>query len=198
MADLVTISQTIGAETSKAQQALAWLRDTFQVVDQASLDRAAELVKAAKARWKDLEAERVKITRPMLEAKNAVDDLFRPAKELYSEAETVLKGKIGAYHAQVEALRIATMQQSAAEYQAGGTPTLAIPEPATAKGVSVRHVWAFNIKAPDLVPREFCSPDPAKIKAAIWYADTPHKPPNDIPGVEFYLADQVTVRTGGK
>lgn len=196
MADLMKIQAEIAPEQTKVSQVLAWLRDVFMVVDQATLDQAGTLVKSAKERWKDLETKRTSITKPLLEAKRGVDQLFKPVLDQYAEAEQVLKAKIGAYAAQREAERAAAMQASAAEYQAGGTPTEMIPEPPKTAGITTRQLWDFTVELPDLVPRELCSPDPDKIKAAIWYADSPHTPPQPIAGVKFFLRDQVTVRTG--
>lgn len=86
------------------------------------------------------------------------------------------------------------MQAVSARLAAGEVPTDVIPEPAHVKGVSVRSKWAFEIMDPDAVPRELCSPDDKKIDAAIAYADTEHTPPQPIPGVRFYLRQDVRVR----
>jgi hypothetical protein len=196
MADLIQLQTEMAPEQVKALAALAWLRDTFQIVDQDTLDKAGELVKAAKGRWKELEEKRTAITKPLNEAKRGVDKLFKPVLDLYAEAEGILKTKIGAYAAQVEIQRAEIMTASALEHAAGGTPTEAIPEPAKTQGVSTRQVWDFRVDDPDLVPRELCSPDPEKIRKAIWYVDTAKRPPQSIPGLSFFLQSHVTVRTG--
>lgn len=195
MANLVQLKEEIVPEQTTLQQRLAWIRDVFQIADQPTYDQAGGLAKAAKARWKELEDKRTGITKPLLEAKRNVDALFKPLQDAYLEAETLLKTKIGAYAARVEAERAQAMQRSAEEYAAGGTPTDVIPEPAKTAGVSTKQVWDFTVENPDLVPRELCSPDPEKIRAHIWYADTPKTPPRPVPGLAFVLKNQVMVRT---
>lgn len=155
---------------------------------------AGELIKCAKANCKRLDERRTAITKPLLASKRQIDDLFSPALNALKEIEQVLKGKIGAYTLKQTVALAQAMQVSAATYAAGGTPTDIIPEVATTKGVSTKVSWDFEVVNPDLVPREFCTPDRTKIAQAIWYADSPHKPPQPIPGVVFNLRTSVTVR----
>lgn len=194
MADLAKLQQELTPETTAAGRSLELLR-AWNIGSLEQMTQAADVLKATKRKIKDLDDKRTGITKPLLEAKRRIDDLFMPAITAYKEAERILKTKIGAYAAEREQERAAAMQQAADQYAAGGSPTDPIPEPARVQGVTTRQVWDFRVEEPDKVPRELCSPDPTKIKEAIWYADTPHNPPQAIPGVVFYLRDDVRVRT---
>ncbi len=196
MADLLKLEREMGPERSQTLDWLTWLRDVFQIVDGDSLDKGATLVKSAKARWNELEAKRKELTGPLLDVKKGIDALFKATQDPLAQVEKVLKDKIGAFAAQERAKRIQAMQVSAEVYQAGGTPTDLIPAPVQVQGITAKQVWRFTVVEPDLVPRDLCSPDPAKIKDRISYADTPERSPQPIPGLSFHLEDQVAVRTG--
>ena len=57
--------------------------------------------------------------------------------------------------------------------------------------VGTRDVWKFLVENPELVPRQFCSPDERKIRAHVAaYGD---KQP--IAGVNIFADVQVSVRT---
>ncbi len=180
-------------ETQEAQWCLERVK-ALEILTPEDFTLAAELAKGARANWKRLDERRTAITKPILDSKRRVDDLFKPALVALKEIEDTLKDKIGAYTSSQRKAQEAEMMTSAAEHQAGGMPTFEIREVPTAKGVSVQEHWDFEIVNPDLVPREYCSPDPAKIRAAIWYADTPRNPPRPIPGIEFKSKIATVVR----
>jgi len=170
---------------------------SLTISDDSDFEFVGGLLKDAASSWKTLEARRTEITQPMLAAKRRVDDLFKPALDSLKEIQRLLKEKIAAYTEAQRAAQVEAMHASAAQFVAGETPTAAIVEVAEVKGVSVgRSYWVAEVEDADLVPRELCSPDPAKIERAIWYADTPQTPPRPIPGLRFRLKTDVTVRTG--
>ena len=191
--DLAAVRAELDPERSGVDQALTWLRDTFQITDENSLAEAGKMLIQAKSRWGELEGRRTALTKPLLAVKRGIDDLFSPVLRSLSDTEAILKAKIGGYTAAIEAQRRTLMQQSAAEFQAGGTPVAIIPEPARTAGVSVRFVWDFEVTEPDAVPRDLCSPDAAKIKNSIWYADTGN-PPRPVQGIRFFQREQVSAR----
>lgn len=185
--------------TELIQEAQSWQATearvrSFAVATADDLDTAARWVKAAKASWKALEDKRKGITRPLLEAKNAADALFKPSQDALLGIEQHLKSEIANYHARIERERAAVMTAAAVSIARDEIPTAIVPEAARVEGITVKEYWDFDVIDPDAVPRELCSPDPEKIRAMIWYADTPHKPPQDIPGVRFFLKGRVTVR----
>jgi hypothetical protein len=188
MVNLTTIEKGLEPERTGLEQVLVWLRDTFQVTDDASYQWAAEQTLAAKRRFKELEAERTAITGPLLIAKAGVDALFKPVTSALSAVEEALKEKIATFVRQREEERRAVMAASAAEYAAGGTPTAIIPAPAQVEGIAVRKVWDFEITDPRLVPRDLCKPDERLIRLCIQDGD------REIPGVRIFQRDQVSAR----
>jgi len=166
----------------------------FIVTDEASADYAASMIKQARAILKSKEEERKTITGPLLAAKNATDAYFKPATQAIQTIIDHYKGEIGRFKAERERERVAVLTQSAAEIAQGIVPTAPIPAPVHVQGTTIKAVWDFEITDALAVPRELCSPDEAKIRQAIWYADTEHTPPRDIPGVRFFLRERVTVR----
>jgi hypothetical protein len=54
------------------------------------------------------------------------------------------------------------------------------------KGVSIRYAYKFRVVDPDVVPREFCSPDNQKIGKQTFGTE--------IPGVEWFEEPIVTSR----
>jgi hypothetical protein len=170
-------------EADTSADALTELR-ALEIQTQEDLTFAGDFLVAVKARWKELEAKRTAITRPILDAKRKVDELFQPVLAPLAAAESVLRQKIGAYTVERE--------RAAGEAMRALTP-IAPPEPP--KGISVKSAWDFVIEDESLVPREFWSVDPEKIRAAIGYADTIHVLPYPIPGVKFLLRGRVMVRT---
>lgn len=192
MSDLKLYQAEIAPEQVQVDEALARLR-SFEITDEAALDWAADLLRNAKTRAKELDERRKEITGPILLAKAGIDGLFKPLISRYEQAEGILKGKIADWTNRVEAQRRAVMVASAEEFAAGGTPTALIPEPARAEGISVRKVWDFEITDGTLVPRDYCSPDAKKIRAQV---PSEGQPP-EIPGVRFFQRDQVAARTKG-
>ncbi len=178
------------SEAAGNADALAPL-EALEITSAADLAFAGELLTSAKSRWKELEEKRTAITRPINEAKRQVDALFAPAQEPLKRAEGILKAKIAAYTiAQQAAQTEAMLAVSAGEAGA----TLVVPS-APPPGVSVRSVWDFEVTDDAAVPRELLSVDEAKVRKAIWYADTERAAPRPIPGLRFFLRGKVTVRT---
>lgn len=178
--------------TTESAQALAIARDA-QVRSPEALEWAGGATKHAKD-WIDyLDAEREKLTRPLLDQKNKVDDVFMPAIKNWREVERDLKSKIGQYHGAQRAEQERVMRESAQVYAQGGIPTQIVPVVVSTEGVGVRETWDFEIVSPMLVPRELCSPDPAKIESRrqVEMANT-NEPPN-IPGLRFFKTQQVRV-----
>lgn len=190
---LTTAQQEVSAEQGQIKNSLDFVA-TFMITSAEDFTFAGECVRDAKANWKRLEARRTAITGPLNAALASVNDLFRAPLASLAQIERVLKGKIGAYTAAQEAERSAVMNRSAAHFAAGGTPTEIIPVRPETPGVSVKAQWDYEIEDPDLVPREYCSPDVKKLNARVAMADTARTPPRPIPGLRFFLHQAVRVR----
>lgn len=197
---LIPISTEVHAElateATETTQAMALLQ-AFEIANDDDLAYAGNVVKTVKERWKALEAKRTAITAPMNKALQAVQDLFNPIQHPLKAAEAVLKQKIGAYTLAQRAAQEASMQAAAEAIRTGGdaAPHVAALAPvASVAGASVKPVWDWHIWDPDGVPRHLCSPDPAKIAAAM-PKDVRQELAPQIEGVRVWVRGHVTVRT---
>lgn len=172
------------------------MAERFEIKTPAQYALAAEELSAVKARAKELESQRMAITRPLDVAKKNVMDLFRAPLALLDRAETIYKDRLKAFAA--EQARIAAEErlrleaaadeerkrltdQAAAEQAAGNTGVAAVleqmgamiiaPEPASAvpkvDTLSSRESWSFEIENEAVIPREFLSVDLRKIRAIV-------------------------------
>lgn len=178
--------------THESAQALAIARDA-QVRSPEALEWAGGSTKYAKDMIDYLDAEREKLTRPLLDQKNKVDEVFMPAIKNWREVERDLKSKIGQYHGAQRAEQERVMRESAQVYQQGGIPVAPVPVVVSTDGVGVREAWSFEIVNPVLVPRELCSPDPEKIELRRAVVMSTSNEPPSIPGIKFYRTTQVRV-----
>lgn len=194
------VQDELTAEAAQTSQAMKLL-ESFEIRNEDDYTFAGELLKKAKEQWRALEERRTEVTKPLNEALRAVNGWFKPAQEPYKQAEHILKQKISAYLLAQRAANAAAMQAAAQAAQAGDAGqaaqhVAALVEAPRVQGVSMREVWDFEVVNLDEVPREFLCLDEAKVRAAIWYADTEKTPPRPIPGLRFFLKGQVSVRAG--
>lgn len=191
-ADLVPVGvkDDLQRNGARIESALAYLEArTITTGDDAKW--ANDRLHDVKAQWKLLEERRTTVTKPLHAALREVNGWFKPVQSALEKAEQILKGKLGDYMRATTAAREVAML----EVSAGNNEALAATAPAAPlEGIGVREVWDFDVTDPDAVPRELCTPDPAKIKKAIWYANTPTKEPRPIPGISFRRRSQVSVR----
>lgn len=177
-------------QSATAEEWLGLLRN-FVVQSDEQQEQIAGVLRDVKTRYKLIEDKRTEITKPLNQALRAVNDLFRPPKQRFEELEALLKGKITAYldakhRANEERLRQVAAAQTPAMAQLGLATVSPVAPPT---GVTVRKVWKYEITDPDLVPREYCSPDPKKIAAA-------DPSTAEIPGVRFFQEQVVSARSG--
>lgn len=162
--------------------------------DDATNENAAKVLRLVKARMKALEAQRVAITKPLNDALRAVNDLFRPPREKFEDIEKMLKDGISDYlrrkqEKNDQAIQTAAVAPTAPQAQLALSELRPIEVP---KGISTREVWKAEVVDPDAVPREYCSPDPKKIKA---YLDSLRGDPS-MAGVRFTKESIVAARAG--
>ncbi len=162
-------------------------------ITMANMALVGDILKKVKAQAKYLKSRQDAITRPLREAEKGIRDLFRPGLDALEEAERHLKAGIGvAERAHHEANRQAALEAQAALQQgsalAAAIASSNIAPAVPVQGITTREVMQFAVVDPNLVPRELCSPDEAKIRAAIALGV------REIPGVQIAIGTQVTVR----
>lgn len=90
---------------------------SLSIESQTDLDNAAELVKATKRRYKEIDDLRKGMTEPLNELKRKIMDLFRPVLDNLKNTESVIKGSINTFtlkeiqRVQQEEIRAAMMAE---------------------------------------------------------------------------------------
>lgn len=173
---------------------LAHAREASPIVDDLSVENevdqefAAEILRDVKESIRQVEEKRKEITVPLNNALNAVNGLFRPAREALEALEKGLKQKIAGYLERKELANRAALELAAKsdEVEEAQQALALVDQSGPPKGVSVRYVWKFRVVDAELVPREYCSPDAKKIGA--------FDPGSAIPGVEWFQEPVVASR----
>lgn len=195
-AELLAVAPETANEASAAGTAAQRTLDQLRAmpVTQANMDLVGAILVDVKTKYKELDARLKSITAPMRAAEKSVRDLFRPALNALAEAEAVLKKGIADAQRAQWAQNQEMQQKAQAALAVGDARGAALAVHAleavvSPAGVNVREVVAFRVIDPALVPRELCSPDDAKIKAAVAAGY------REIPGVLIGLESVVSVRT---
>lgn len=137
--------------------------------------QAAGVLRAIEAQRRELDEARKAITRPQMEAKRAADALFKPALDALESASKKLRGAMLIFEESAHVARVAASRMG----------DMLPPPAAMPAGVSVVGKRKARLVDGSLVPREYCSPDMAKIEAA--------GEARPIPGVEWYTLGSVRV-----
>lgn len=169
---VLAIVEPIRAEAASMVPQLAGL----VISSQSMCDKAGALLVATKAKSKALEAERTKVTKPLLDAKKAIDGWFKPAKAALAAVEQALKTGLAGYVTAQEQARIDALQLG------NHDAALAVAPAVMPAGVSTRTTWKYEILDPAAIPREYLAIDSAKIQAHV----TAHKSQTSIPGIRAY------------
>lgn len=173
--ETITITRPDEAALSRTAAAALAMVESFEVTDVATFELAAEELTSIKKRATKLDEQRKAITKPLDEAKAATMALFKPAIEVLTKAEGILKGKMlnwqqeearKAAEARAEAERLAQaardrLAAEAEKLEAEGNvgeaavkrtvaelvvaPAAAIAEPAKVAGVSTRTAVDFEV-----------------------------------------------------
>lgn len=168
----------------------------FEINSLEDQEFAVDLIRELKVKHDGLEAVRTSITKPMNEALNAVNALFRPARQLLEEGEKILKQKISVYVAAREKENRLALQ-AAAEAQTVEEASAAISEVEVGgkvRGMSTSYKWRAEVFRPEMVPNEFLSPDMNKIEASMKASVEVSGEPMPIPGVRFHKEPVISVR----
>lgn len=177
----VPVTQALTVEAATVQKIAVDLSQ-YPIHGQAELDALAGVAVQAKARLAFLEESRKAETRPHQAETKRIQDLYRAPESAYAAVLLAVTQRLSWHHADTrraqEAAQLAAASQFAqaqaapeqapALLQAAHQTLAAAPAPAAAAGIQFRKRWTHAIENPELVPRELCSPDPAKIRA--WVA----------------------------
>lgn len=156
MEPLDTTLALAARETESVPTIAAWA-SSVRVLDQSSADLAGRTIRDLELEAQALDEKRTSITRPILEAKRRVDEVFMPPIKALRGAAAKLREALSAY--------VALTDRRAISAVATGT---AVPEIVTGiEGVHVTRGLSFEIRDVDALPREYLRPDEDKIAEAI-------------------------------
>jgi hypothetical protein len=171
----------------------------FQITNQEQLTWASEQLLAVKRKYKGFDEQEKSATKPINDSLKTIRGWFRAVKDPLAQLEHLLKNKIGSYEIAQRAEQRKALVAATESFQRGDQSTglallAAVPERAVTPttGVSSRAVVKFEILDPALVPCEFCSPDPAKLRAAVALGGKDVV----IAGVRVYEEMQISGRVG--
>jgi len=207
----VPVINTAKADEAVKEAALC-LSDvkTIAIRNPEQLKNAGDVSNKIKTRIKELNAERLELTRPLDEVKAKIMDKYRPAVEQLTQAQRLIDGVISDYLA--EQRRIQQEQQRKAEEEARKereraeakakewaakgnekkaeewldkseaviAPVIQAPD-TKAAGISTREDWDFEITDANLIPRDYLIPDDKAIRAVVKAT----KGKKEIPGVKI-------------
>lgn len=177
--------QAQGAQFSKALEEYK----QFQITNQQTYDFACEQLREVSTKRKDFAAQEKTATQPINSALSVIRGWFKTVDEPLKSIEQLLKQKIAAYTAAEQDKNQAKLNEAAALFQQGqGTEGLKLMTQvqaapvAKAAGVSTVKRITFRYTDEKLVPREYCAPVDALIRAQVKLSGLQTK----IPGVEVY------------
>ena len=99
----VSVTVPVGLDAGPKQMLAA--AQSYAIDCPEMYEAAAEDLKAVKTKWKEIEAKRTEIVKPLNEAVKAVNNLFRAPLDYLTQAEGVLKGALLTYDNEQERIR---------------------------------------------------------------------------------------------
>lgn len=177
--DIAEFNPEVWAQEAANVQDFLFQYQGLEVVDDETFALANDIIKACKNRIKQVIEKREGYTKPI----DAIKSLFMDNQKAICKP---LEGTVERFEGQVKAYYFAKLQRIADEQkrldaealkQAQSehkteivVPVLAKPAATTRGGyatTTIKDHWIGEIIDAALIPAEFCSPDPKKIKAAI-------------------------------
>lgn len=200
--DVESNAEQIAITLKVKQEALASKQlyekvQAFVIHDQQGIDIAAAIVKDVKLRWKEIEAKRKEITKPLQAALKSVQALFKEPLDYYASVEGLLKEKIVDAQTRARAAQDAAMQAVQQAHQAGNWQQTSLAmelvqgaDITTPAGIQARSSWDFEVVDAAQVPSQFWQINTAALGAFV--RET--KGTVAIPGVRVFEVQSVAVR----
>lgn len=182
-------------QATKALQAA----EALTIKTEKDAESATDILSKIKTVGKMIKERKEQITKPLSEALNSARDLFKPIEQNHAEAERIIKGKLLNWQ-EAERKRIEKETVKVVDKMESGKMST---EKAVAKiedigevktsvtgkvgQISTREVPKYRVTNEEIIPREFCSPDMAKIKKALDAGI-------QVPGAEKYYEKVISAR----
>lgn len=187
----MSVRDKAAGDLLKKEETLTALR-ALPIRNQGEIDSADDILRDIKKRLSWWKKTKTTCRKPFNEKLEEVSSWCNPPIEFYSEAERIVKVRIRDGREELEKTRKALLQQVEAAHQAGDAhrvqavvQSAVVAETHLPKGMYQTKHFSFQVNAPDMVPRQFCSPDDKKIRAYIDACDGRV----DIPGVTVWPDD---------
>jgi DNA polymerase III alpha subunit (gram-positive type) len=182
------------------------------VADQESYEDAEVILKRLTSGSNKLEAFRKKFAQPFLNATRQIKQIADDARSPMEKEKIRLKGLMQTFYLEQERKRQAEIEAQAAEQArllaeqeaqdadnpfneevkqkiVEQTPVVPVTPTVNRTMSNVVKTWVFELENPNNVPREYCSPDPVKLGAAIKKGGL-----RTIPGVRIFEKTDVRSR----
>lgn len=177
------------AQQEKDGKAVVEVCKTVSVEGHADLAQVSICAQEIKAQLKVVLALEKEATAPLATALSRIRDLCRPAKQVWADAEHLLRAHLEAAALRQEARNRAAQAEVAVLVAQGADPTAAIAKMThitDLQGVSLRLRWRAVVKDVMLLPEAYVVrlPYEKKLKEHCATAQGA-EPPSPIPGVEF-------------
>jgi hypothetical protein len=163
-----------------------------EITSQLNFEQAEILLKKITVTSNKAEKLRKQFAKPFQDFAKKIKKTSDEARQILELEKQRLKNLMAGYlKAEEEKREQAFMESISSESFFSDTPEPAviIPEEPVKLMTSSRKVWKFEIIEPELVPRNFCSPDESKIRAYL----KENKDGANMPGVRFF--EELTVQS---
>jgi tetratricopeptide (TPR) repeat protein len=220
--ELVNVDQETQALAERAPMLIESAK-SFLCNSRDAFLEAAERLRNVKRLHKSLEEKRVSVTGPINEALRTLNAWFRLPLDHLTSAENIYKQKMGEFEsaeqqreraenakreAEAREQREELERRAAAAAAKGNTEKAqalvqkaaeVIPEradiiPPKAKGMGFGEAWDFTITDASLLPREYLTPDLAKIRLMVKALKNKEHAERQIPGITVTSRAAVSVR----
>lgn len=168
------------------------------VTSQVLMEDALLIVREIENLKKTVEAKRKELVAPLNASVKEVNDYAKQINSPLLEASTHIRSKLIAWEQKLERERrdaaAALQKEKDAAELFGQDFTEQLPLKAKEKEIKdhrvtgTRKEWTFEITDPNLVPREYCIPDPKLLRAAVLIGK------RQIPGLNIFEQTKITIR----
>lgn len=197
MSDLLPILVSADLRAELAEAKVVGTLDGFvvQTAEQAAV--VADIQRDAHRHLKDWNEKRLTVTRPLDQAKKAVDALFKPITEPLERVKKHCQDLLTDWERRKRQLELAARQEAARLSAAGNVPAaaaiVAAAKPAPQQDYGVTWVWQAKLVDARQAPVEWLALNDAAGEYCDRYKASEAIP--DVPGVEFERVPRQRVKT---
>jgi hypothetical protein len=190
----------IQANTEEAASVLA-LAEQFEIVTHADMVSVAEWTQEAAKSLKQLESTEKEITSPISTAVSRIRSIFRPTKQLWVDAQTILRAQLAAARLREDERNRKIMEDAASAHAVGDdrADLSGLTVSTDLDGVSMKVLWKAVVDDVMLLPLEYVIrvPDVKKLKEYCAAAEAAGTEPEPIQGVRFERDVAMRVQSRG-